>query len=239
VAAEPRPAAHFLDQATFGPTAADVAAIESAGAAAWLQQQFALPESPMPTGLDTTGVRNQLFLNMANGPDQLRQRMIFALSQIIVVSANKTGTGDDLIPWVRLLSRNAFGNYRTLLREVTLSPTMGKFLDLVFSRRATSTSSPNENYARELLQLFSIGLWQLNQDGTAVLDAAGQPLPSYTQTDIKEIRQCRAQPRRTAIRNTSSASCCRVSRPTTPGPRRCSMAWCCLPANRPQPTWKR
>jgi uncharacterized protein (DUF1800 family) len=187
VAAEPRPAAHFLDQATFGPTAADVAAIESAGAAAWLQQQFALPESPMPTGLDTTGVRNQLFLNMANGPDQLRQRMIFALSQIIVVSANKTGTGEELIPWVRLLSRNAFGNYRTLLREVTLSPTMGKFLDLVFSRRATSTSSPNENYARELLQLFSIGLWQLNQDGTAVLDAAGQPLPSYTQTDIKEF----------------------------------------------------
>ncbi len=113
-AAEPRPAAHFLDQATFGPTAADVTAIESAGTAAWLQQQFALPESPMPDGLDTNGVRNQLFLNMANGPDQLRQRMIFALSQIIVVSANKTGTGQELIPWIRLLSRNAFGNYRTL-----------------------------------------------------------------------------------------------------------------------------
>jgi uncharacterized protein (DUF1800 family) len=67
---------------------------------------------------------------MANGEDQLRQRMVFALSQIIVVSANKNNSGSELAPWVRLLSRNAFGNFRTLLRDVTLSPTMGKYLDM-------------------------------------------------------------------------------------------------------------
>jgi uncharacterized protein (DUF1800 family) len=181
-----RAAAHFLEQATFGPTAADVAFIEANGVHAWLQQQFEMPESTIPDGLDGAGVRHQLFLNMANGPDQLRQRMMFALSQVIVVSSNKTGSGDELTPWVRLLSRNAFGNYRTLLREVTLSPTMGKYLDLVFNRRATATSSPNENYARELLQLFSIGLWELNLDGTLKLQN-GQPIPTYTQDHIREF----------------------------------------------------
>ena len=98
--------------------------------------------------------------------------MMFALSQIIVVSANKNGSGEELTPWVRLLSRNAFGNYRTLMREVTLSPTMGKYLDLAYSRKASTTSSPNENYPRELMQLFTIGLWELNMDGTLKLDAA-------------------------------------------------------------------
>ena len=151
-------AAHFLEQATFGPTAADVATVEASGSAAWLQQQFQASESVIPDDLTGGGVRYQLFLNMANGTDQLRQRMLFALSQIIVVSSNKTGSGAELTPWVRLLSRNAFGNYRTLLREVTLSPTMGKYLDLAYSRKASTTSSPNENYARELMQLFSIGL---------------------------------------------------------------------------------
>jgi Protein of unknown function (DUF1800) len=185
--ADARPAAHLLEQATFGPSAADVAFVEANGFGAWLQQQFQTAESLIPDGLDGGGVRNQLFLNMANGSDQLRQRMMFALSQIIVVSANKTGSGAELTSWVRLLSRNAFGNYRTLLREATVSPTMGKYLDLAYSRRATSTSSPNENYARELLQLFSIGVWDLNQDGTLKLDSAGQPIPSYSQNTIKEF----------------------------------------------------
>lgn len=180
-------AAHFLEQATFGPSPADVALVESGGREAWLDAQFALPESPMPDELDTNQVRNQLFANMANGSDQLRQRMMFALSQIIVISANKNGSGAELIPWVRLLSRNAFGNYRTLLREVTVSPTMGKYLDLVYSRKASATSAPNENYPREMLQLFTLGLWRLNQDGTVVLGPGGQPIPTYTQTDVAEI----------------------------------------------------
>jgi uncharacterized protein (DUF1800 family) len=180
-------AVHFLEQATFGPTALDVASVQSIGPSAWIQQQFQMPESQMPAGLDSNAVRAQLYLNMANGPDQLRQRAIFALSQTIVVSANKVNTGESLIPWVRLLSRNAFGNYRTLLREVSLSPTMGKYLDNVFNRKATATTAANENYARELLQLFSIGVWELNTDGSLKLDGGGNPIPTYSQATIGEF----------------------------------------------------
>jgi uncharacterized protein (DUF1800 family) len=182
-----RTAAHFLENATFGPTAADISWLRHIGFDRWLTDQFAMPESPMFDHHDGNQVRSQLMLNMANGPDQLRQRTIFALSQTIVVSANKTGSGPELIPWVRLLSRNAFGNYRTLLAEVSISPTMGKYLDLAYSRKATATSAPNENYARELLQLFSIGLWELNQDGSLRRDAQNQPIPTYDQDDIREF----------------------------------------------------
>ena len=188
-------AAHFLEQATFGPTAADVDLIISSGYDQWLNNQFAMPESLMPDDPDVSDVRNALFLNMASGQDQLRQRMIFALSQIIVVSANKNNSGNELAPWVRLLSRNAFGNFRTLLREVTLSPTMGKYLDAVFSRctrntvtcpNGSTTTVPNENYPREVLQLFTLGLWELNQNGTVRLNASGQPTPTYTQETLVE-----------------------------------------------------
>ncbi|MDH4065685.1 MAG: DUF1800 domain-containing protein, partial [Acidobacteriota bacterium] len=188
-------AAHFLEQATFGPTAGDVDLVISGGADQWLNGQFALPESPIPDDPDVNDIRNALFLNMVNGPDQLRQRMIFALSQIIVVSANKNNSGNELAPWVRLLSRNAFGNFRTLLREVTLSPTMGKYLDMVVSRctrnpvtcpNGSTTTVPNENYAREVMQLFTIGLWELNQNGTVRLDPAGQPIPTYSQATLVE-----------------------------------------------------
>jgi uncharacterized protein (DUF1800 family) len=177
-------AVHFLEQASFGPTALEVTAVQAMGPSAWIDQQMAMPESPMPDGLDGNAVRSQLYLNMASGPDQLRQRVIFALSQTIVVSANKVGNGVELTPWVRLLSRNAFGNFRTLLREVSLSPTMGKYLDNVYNRKATTTTSPNENYARELLQLFSIGTWDLNNDGSQRLDGGGNPIPSYSQATI-------------------------------------------------------
>ena len=182
-----RTATHFLENATFGPTGPDVSDVLIRSREGWLAHQFSIPESPMPDGLDTNQVRAQLYLNMANGHDQLRQRMMFALSQIIVVSANKVGSGPELIPWVRLLSRNAFGNYRTLMTDVTLSPTMGKFLDMAYSRKASSTSSPNENYARELLQLFTIGLWELNQDGSLKRDANNQPIPTYNQATIAEF----------------------------------------------------
>ncbi len=177
-------AVHFLEQATFGPTALEVANVQAIGPAAWIQNQLAMPESPVPDGLDGNAVRAQVYLNMANGPDQLRQRAIFALSQTIVVSANKVGNGEELIPWMRLLSRNAFGNFQTVLRDVSLSPTMGKYLDNVYNRKATTTTSPNENYARELLQLFSLGTWELNNDGSQKLDGGGNPIPAYSQATI-------------------------------------------------------
>lgn len=185
-AVDRRAAAHFLEQATFGPSAADVTQLQTLGYGGWLDAQFLQPETAIADGLDSNQLRNAVFSNMANAPDQLRQRMMFALSQVIVISANKNTNGEELIPWMRLLSRNAFGNYRTLLREVTVSPTMGKFLDGAYSKKASATSSPNENYPRELMQLFTIGLWDLNQDGTVKLNGQGQPTPTYTQDTVRE-----------------------------------------------------
>jgi hypothetical protein len=188
-------AAHFLEQATFGPTAADVDLLISQGVDQWLNDQFAMPESAMPDDPDVGDVRNQLFLNMVNGPDQLRQRVVFALSQILVISANKNDDGLELAPWVRMLSRNAFGSYRTIIREMTLHPAMGKYLDNWLNRctrntttcpNGSTTSVPNENYARELLQLFTLGLWELNMDGTVRLNAQGQPTPTYSQQSLVE-----------------------------------------------------
>jgi uncharacterized protein (DUF1800 family) len=180
-------AVRFLEHASFGPTASEIAAVEQVGPEYWMAQQFNLPAGTIADGLQTGQVINKVFLDMATAPDQLRQRMMFALSQIIVVSSNKNINGEELVPWVRLLARNAFGNYRTLLKEVTLSPTMGKYLDLANSIKATATTSPNENYARELMQLFTIGLKELNQDGSLKLDADGQPIPTYSQQTLREV----------------------------------------------------
>jgi uncharacterized protein (DUF1800 family) len=137
--------------------------------------------------LDTGHIISQEFLNMANGQDQLRQRMAFALSQLFVVSSDKNINGEELEPWVQLLSRNAFGNFRQLLKEVTFSPTMGKYLDLANSMKASASTSPNENYAREVMQLFTIGLKQLNPDGSVKLDGQGQPIPTYDQNSLREV----------------------------------------------------
>lgn len=180
-------AVRFLEHATFGPTPADIAAVMADGPDLWMAKQHNLPATPVPTGLNTNQIASQAFLNMANAPDQLRQRMMFALSQIFVVSMDKNVNGEELEPWAQLLARNAFGNYRQLLKEVTFSPTMGKYLDLANSIKATSSTSPNENYPREVMQLFSIGLKQLNQDGSAKLDAQGHAIPTYDQTTLREL----------------------------------------------------
>lgn len=185
-------AARFLEQASFGPTPATLTEVKQSGIDAWLDKQFdpaQTPESLIPNGLNTSQVAALWFGNMAAAPDQLRQRVAFALSQIFVVSSNKNTNGDELIPWVNLLVHNAFGNYESLMRQVTVSPTMGKFLDLANSVKPSpgNPSGANENYARELLQLFSVGLVQLNQDGSAKTDAYGKPLSSYDQTTIQQL----------------------------------------------------
>jgi uncharacterized protein (DUF1800 family) len=124
------------------------------------------------------------FTNALYGPDQLRQRVAFALHQILVVSANsEVNRPSWMTVYLQALDRNAFGNYRTLLQEVTLSPAMGEYLDMRLSTR----TSPNENFAREILQLFSIGTAALNPDGTPQLDAQGIPIPSYGQTQVNEF----------------------------------------------------
>jgi uncharacterized protein (DUF1800 family) len=111
---------------------------------------------------------------------QLRRRVSWALGQMWVVSGRETVQSGRMVPYLKTLDRNAFGNYRNLMEEMTLNPAMGNYLDMAISTR----TSPNENYAREILQLFTIGLYMLNPDGTVKLDGTGAPIPSYDQSIV-------------------------------------------------------
>jgi uncharacterized protein (DUF1800 family) len=179
----------FLDQASFGPTPASMARVKQLGIPAYIDEQLAMPESPLPTL--TTATRdaniNAFFANQLGGNDQLRQRVLYALSEVVVISRNKNVNGDMLVPWLQILSRNAFGNYRTLLGDITLDASMGMYLDMVNSAKPGLSGGANENYPRELMQLFSIGLVQLNPDGSTKVDAANKPIPTYTQTDVAQL----------------------------------------------------
>ena len=179
-------AARFLEQSTFGPTPDLIATVQRLGFQTWLSQQFAATPSiyptPGPTD-DISVVQKRFFTNTVNDSDQLRQRVSFALSQIFVVSSNKITDPKGLTLWMNMLQKDAFGNHFDLLRDVTLSPTMGNYLDMV-NNDGCGTCRPNENYAREFMQLFTIGLAKLNPDGTPQLDANGQPIPTYTQDTV-------------------------------------------------------
>lgn len=177
----------FLEQTSFGPTQQSTARLAQLGLTAYLDEQLAMPESSWPAV--ATVERNQLidvfFANAFTGHDQLRQRVIYALSEIIVEARNKNTNPDEILPWLIILSRNAFGNYRTLLNDITLDGGMGKYLDLANS--GLMGGSANENYPREVMQLFSIGLYRLNLDGSLQLDGSGAPIPTYTQTDVQQL----------------------------------------------------
>jgi len=186
-------AARFLEQSTFGPTSALIAQVQQSGFPAFLNSQFSAPMSTYPdpaTGVTSMQSTQQvLFTNALNGQDQLRQRMALALSEIWVTSGF-TVPPQGMAPYMRLLLQDAFGNYRTLMYDVTVSPTMGAYLDMVNSDKpATSTTHANENYARELMQLFTLGLNQLNEDGTPQLDGSGNPIPTYSQNDVQNFAE--------------------------------------------------
>lgn len=190
-------AARFLDQATFGPTAVEIARLRRLGFAGWFAQQLAAPAStfppPPPPAADLPNPDNRLaqarFLyNAMNGPDQLRQRMAFALGQIWVISGLKIPV-EGMEAYLQLLQDSAFANYRDVMQAVTLSPSMGRYLDMANNAKAHPRlgSVPNENYARELLQLFTIGTVALNLDGTPQRDAQGNTIPTYQQADIATL----------------------------------------------------
>jgi uncharacterized protein (DUF1800 family) len=182
-------AGRFLEQAAYGPTPAEITKVKTIGIPAWLDQQFALPETPItnPGGMAMATVQSDALYRMIAAPDQLRQRVVAALGGIIVVSAAKNIYPDELVPYLQILSRNAFGNYRTLLDEVARSSPMGKYLDHANSNRPTPGSAANENFARELMQLFTIGLNELNPDGSDRLDALGHTIPAYTQFTVQQV----------------------------------------------------
>ncbi|MEM1438166.1 MAG: DUF1800 domain-containing protein [Pseudomonadota bacterium] len=199
--------ARFLTQATFGPTPADIELLTGTSASAWFVGELNKPtsliipefaryaqyESLPPEAFSEFqgGVTTFAFwLHAVAGDDQLRQRVAFALSQILVVS---NGGGEVLsdIPdavasYQDVLRQHAFGNYRTLLEAVTYAPAMGFYLTYMGNQKADTATGrmPDENYAREILQLFSIGLVELNGDGTRALDPNGQPIETYNNDDI-------------------------------------------------------
>ena len=198
-------AARFLLQATLGATTADIAAVRSLGYEAWLAQQIALPVSTsnwqwlVDKGIDNVDNRNSaigtdpvIWQRLFTAPDSLRQRMALALSEIFVVGFDGlSGAWKQfkLAAWWDLLCTHAFGNYRTLLEAVTLNAAMGQYLSSNGNQKENPATGrlPDENYAREVMQLFSIGLHELNADGTPRLDGNGRPIETYTQDTVTQL----------------------------------------------------
>ncbi len=194
-------AARLLTQATFGPTMSAITSLQNKTAAQWLEEQFALPmftpshwnyvAAGGPTGQSRyiNAMMESFWLQAVRSPDQLRQRTAFALSQIFVVSAVNSAV--DIQPeahasYLDMLGRNAFGNFRTLLEDVSLHPTMAVYLSWMKNdKEVPGGRQPDENYAREVMQLFTVGLWQLNIDGTRKIDSDGKYIPTYGQEDVK------------------------------------------------------
>lgn len=212
----------FLEQAAFGPTAALDARIRRIGLRVWLEEQFAAPypsaanpypdnplkptnapadcdgdqtvtpDVPATCNRDTYSmypVQAWFFKEAYYGDAQLKHRVAWALSQIWVISGVDTQQSRYMTEYHKVLSNNAFGNYRTLMQQMTLNPAMGNYLDMVRSTR----TAPNENYPRELKQLFTIGLFQLNQDGSLICiehnpcQAGDTPAPTYDQNVVNNF----------------------------------------------------
>lgn len=215
-------ASRFLSKATFGATAKDIDFILKNGKAAWLDQQFAKPQTPQLTlfkkrlgalgfvavppymynGGDSTReefnferviFQHHIWMETTIwGDDQLRARVAEALSQILVVSqfgANEFARETGFSNYTDILMNGSFGNYSNLLTDVTLNPIMGLYLNTLNNPKADDVrfTRPDENYAREVLQLFSIGLDELNTDGTPKLDANQKRIPTYNQQTVKEF----------------------------------------------------
>jgi uncharacterized protein (DUF1800 family) len=181
-------AARLLEQSTWGVNPSSLSHLQAVGVQAFLNEQFAAPVSTYAAPATTdemTFVQTRFFNSALTGQDQLRQRVAWGLSQIMVASGVKINNPSAFVLWQNMFLNDAFGNYSTLLTDVTLSPTMGNYLDMVNNDKPNNGVDPNENYAREVLQLFSIGLEQLNPDGTVQLDGSNNPIPTYTQDTIE------------------------------------------------------
>ena len=194
-------AARFLTQASFGPAPADVDRVVAQGYSAWLDEQFNsqaslhLPAVPpfgdtiTPQFVGQFPLLSSFWTKAATAPDQLRQRAMYSLSQLFVISMidnNVMSYPQGIATYMDLLGRNAFGNYRQLLEDVTLSPMMGLYLSHLGNQKEDPASGrvPDENYAREVMQLFTIGLVELNVDGTVKLDSRREPIETYSNDDV-------------------------------------------------------
>ncbi len=189
-------AARFLRMAGLGADEAVVTALTDADAADWLINQMAIAPrgylDELSSRLSEDDAKNRdssmlVYERLIRSDAQLRTRMAFALSQLFVISdRDEFGRGYALANYYDILNRNAFGNYRDLLGEVTTNPMMGKYLTYLYNRKGDPRTGrqPDENYARELLQLFSIGLVELNMDGTPKTGPDGNPVETFDNDDI-------------------------------------------------------
>jgi uncharacterized protein (DUF1800 family) len=200
-------ARRFLEQSTMGGTQALANRVLALGYAGFLDEQFAQPQSTYVDFVNAAdrlrdsrrlgALRSRFYMNALNGADQLRQRLAFALSQILVVSSRDIADGPGMAVYTDLLGTHAFGNFRPLLDDITLNPAMGDYLDMVNNDKPNPATgrTANENYARELLQLFSIGVFKLNTNGTLKLDPGSgssstpepRPIPTYEQKTIEGL----------------------------------------------------
>ncbi|HEY4356415.1 MAG TPA: DUF1800 family protein [Acidobacteriaceae bacterium] len=215
LAVTPEDASRFLAQATFGATDPSIRFLTKTGYDTWFAQQFAMPQTlHAPRVEDTLIIHNppctagdvtcnaklfmqnnsnesfvqQTFWHQAiDGNDQLRQRLVYSLTEMMVISSTNPDVGQSprgMANYYDVLGADAFGNFRQLLEDVTRNPMMGKFLSMLGNDKGDANRDPDENYAREVMQLFTIGLYQLNPDGSQKLDANGQPIPTYSNTDV-------------------------------------------------------
>jgi uncharacterized protein (DUF1800 family) len=211
----PEDASRFLAEATFGATDGDIHNLSMIGYTAWFNEQFSAPATlhepaveqalivnnpPCNAGdvkcnaalfvqndTDDNYLEQSFWQQALTGTDQLRQRVKYALTEMMVISSQDFAVGEmprGMANYYDVLGADAFGNFRQLLEDVTLNPMMGQYLSVMGNDKGDATRDPDENYAREVMQLFTIGLYQLNPDGTQKLDPTGQPIPTYSNVDV-------------------------------------------------------
>lgn len=194
-----RAAARFLEQSTFGPTPSLINQVMQVGFTNFLNDQFNAPSSGFDDPVaDANGqfnnpdtLQRRWWTNALYGPDQLRQRAAFALQKIWVVSWVVVNDSRAFVRYLRMHQGHALDNYRTIMENVTKDPAMGRYQDIANNDGAANrTVNCNENYGRELMQLFTIGLWKLNPDGTLQRDAQNQPIPAYDPVFTVEQNAC-------------------------------------------------
>ena len=201
-------AARFILKASLAATEPEIADIRSVGYVAWLDKQMDIPISQ--TGVDWLSSRgydqvtvdefyfrdnladNMVWNQLITSPDPVRKRMAYALSQFFVVSTNGIEIdwrSNAMAAYWDVLNRNALGNFRQLLEDVTLNPAMGVYLSTLDNKKEDTRTGrvPDENYAREVMQLFTLGLNELNNDGTKKTGSTGQPIETYTNADVSNL----------------------------------------------------
>ena len=189
-------AARLLDQSTFGPTIAQISNVQSLGIDTWITQQFNTADTPLPniptplpavclnSNTPTVCEESEWWQTALTGNDQLRQRVAFALSEMFVISSDSVNA-TTITYYHNTLAQDAFTNFYTIMHDVSVSPGMGAYLNMLNSAKAPTGQIANENYARELMQLFTIGIDALNDDGTLQLDGNGNPIPNYTEAQVQ------------------------------------------------------